>query len=454
MTIGLICVVSLVAFEAMAVATAMPVVVKDLGGLAAFGWAFSAFLVAFLFATVVSGEVCDSRGPRLPMLVGIGSFATGLLVAGLASNMAVFVLGRVLQGLGAGGTVVAVYVVVGRVFDDEHRPQVFAWLSAAWVIPAIIGPVVAGALTEHASWRWVFLGVLVLALPVALLVAPSLAQLTGGTGLPVRTRRVLAALGTAVGVALLQYGGTRGDGVAVGLVIAAAALVAVTAPRLMPPGTLRAKRGLPTAVLMRGVMAAAFFGAEAFIPLALVTERGLSTTMSGLALTGAAIGWSCGAYLQGHPARHQPRWLLIGLGCSAVAVAIVIVGTTVTTSVPPWFAAVGWTFGGLGMGMGMASTSVVALGLAPVEDHGFTSAGLQVSDSLLSTLAIVVGSSILAAGHLAGGSMSPTFAGIFTVMTAIAVAGALIAPRIRLPGAGGGLGHDPGSIGRPAPLGR
>jgi MFS family permease len=431
LTVGIVGVVSLVAFEAMAVATAMPVAVKELDALPQYGWAFSAFLVSFLFSTVVAGQLSDQRGPRLPLLGGIGFFGAGLLVAGLAPDMAVFVLGRFLQGLGAGGLIVSVYVVVGRAYTEARRPQVFALLSAAWVVPSIVGPPVAGFLADNASWRWVFLGVLVVAAPIVALVVPSLAGVGGAVGTPARRASTWAALGTASAVALLQYAGTRHDLLSVGIALLALGLLVPTAPRLLPHGTLRAGRGLPTTVLMRGVLAAAFFGAETFLPLGLVNERQLSTTLAGMTLTGAALGWSTGSWLQGHPARERPRWQLVQFGCVLVAVGNVVAGVVITTGLPVAIAAVGWTLGGLGMGLGMASVSVRSLELAPVEDHGFTSSALQVCDGMLSTIAIVAASTLFAAWHTAPGQDSDVFAVIYAVMAAIAVLGALVAPRMR-----------------------
>ena len=433
LTSGVFGVVFLVAFEAMAVATAMPVAVKDLDGLPLYGWAFSAFLVTSLFSTVVAGEMSDDRGPRLPLLGGIAAFSVGLVVAGLAPTMPVFILGRALQGLGAGGVVVALYVVVGRAYPQSQRPQMFALMSAGWVLPSLVGPTVAGFLADHLSWRWVFLGVPVLVLPAVALVAPWLGRLEGGHGEGGQKGRKLAALATAVAVALLQYAGTRLDWASLALVLVALAMLVPTLPRLLPAGALRLARGLPTAVAMRGFLAAAFFGAETFLPLALINERGLSTTLAGLSLTGGALGWAGGSFLQGRPGLERPRWQLVRAGCVCVGLAIVALSLALVPSVPVVVAGLGWVVGGFGMGMAMASVSVVTLELSPTGDQGVNSAALQVSDGLFSTIAIVVASTIFAAGHTAAGADSGVFLVIFLVMFCIAAAGAVVAPRMRPP---------------------
>jgi MFS family permease len=427
--VGLVSVILLIAFEAMAVATAMPRAVAELHGQPYYAWAFSGFVVTSLFAMVVAGEVCDARGPMRPMVVGVGLFTAGLLVAGTAVDMAVFVAARALQGLGCGAVIVAVYVVVGRAFDDRLRPQVFSLLSAAWVLPSVVGPSVAGFLADQASWRWVFLGVSVLVIAPLLLMLPSLPRLEGGQPVTA-TGRKRAALAVAVGLGCLQYAGQRLDRVGLAFAVAGVLLVVPTVRRLLPAGTLRFARGLPTVIAMRGVLAGSFFGAETFIPLMLVTERGLTSTQAGLSLTGAALGWASGSWYQGRPSTRMPRHLLVRTGCTLVAIAIGVVGLTTWTVVPPWTAAVAWTVGGVGMGLAMASVAVLTLQLSPPQDQGANSAALQVSDSLFSAVTIGVGGAVYALG-LRHDDGAWALRLIYLVMVGIAVLGVLVAGRVR-----------------------
>ena len=155
---GLLIVVTLVAFEAMAVAAALPTAARQLHGVALYGWAFTGFLVANVIGLVISGMVSDRSGPRRPLSIGVGLFFVGLLVAGLAPVMAVLICGRIIQGLGSGLLLTALYVVIGERYPSELRPKIFAGISSAWVLPSLIGPPVAGVLTQTVGWRWVFLG--------------------------------------------------------------------------------------------------------------------------------------------------------------------------------------------------------------------------------------------------------------------------------------------------------
>ncbi len=434
LTLGIVATVFLVAFEAMAVATVMPTAVRAVDGLPAYAWAFSGFFAASLLAMVVAGERSDRAGPRGPLLGGVLTFVAGLLLAGSATSMPVFVLGRAVQGFGAGLVIVALYVVVGRAYPESLRPRAFAAMSAAWVLPSIVGPVVAGWVSGHVGWRWVFFGVAPLVVPALLLIAPDLRTpaLAGPAAAAVpatRRGRVWPALATALGAALLLAAGQDVSWRSLLPAALAVALLVTSLPRLLPRGALVAARGLPTVVALRGLLAGAFFGAEAFIPLALVTERGLSTTMAGLSLTGAALGWATGSWWQGRPGMPLSRPVLVLLGCGLVALGIVGAALAVIPPFPAWLAAVRWTIGGAGMGLALASLGVLLFQLSPPEDQGANSAALQVSDALGSVLCVGGAGVLLAASYAKGWDRSLTLVTIDVLMLGVVALAAAVSRR-------------------------
>jgi len=269
-TAGLLTLVTLIAFESMAVGTAMPTAVTELDGLAWYAWPFSAFLVASVVGMVLGGEAGDRRGARLALPLGVGTFAAGLLVSGVAQHMAVLVAGRAVQGLGAGVMVTLLYVIAGHAYEAELRPRLFGAISAAWVLPALVGPLVAGLVTTHASWRLVFFGLLPL-VAVGLLLVVSASRLrtaTPGEG-AARRSNVGWALLAGLGIGLLQYAGQRLDGVGLAVAVAGAGALAAGLRPLLPAGTTRVRRGLPAVVASRGLLAGAFFGVDALLPLTL-----------------------------------------------------------------------------------------------------------------------------------------------------------------------------------------
>ena len=211
LTLGIVSVVLLIAFEATAVGTAMPIAARELHGLGLYAFAFSGYFTTSLLAMVVSGQWCDRSGPLAPLAAGIGGFGAGLVVSGTAQSMWPFVLGRAIQGLGGGLVIVALYVVVGRAYPARLRPSVMAAFAASWVVPSIVGPLVSGTVTENLGWRWVFLAIPALVvLPLAIMLPPlrRTAKAPDPATRPTMDgRRIRLAVALAVGTALLQYAG-------------------------------------------------------------------------------------------------------------------------------------------------------------------------------------------------------------------------------------------------------
>ena len=174
LTVGLVLAVTFVAFEALAVATILPLVGRHLGDLRLYGWVFSAFLLASLVGIVVAGTLADRVPLGRPMLAGLGLFALGLVIGGTAPDMAVLVAGRAVQGLGAGVVPAVAYVAISRCYPDAVRPRMFAVLSTAWVVPGLVGPAIAALVATAVGWRWVFLGLIPLVIAAGALVVLAL----------------------------------------------------------------------------------------------------------------------------------------------------------------------------------------------------------------------------------------------------------------------------------------
>jgi MFS family permease len=439
LTVGSVALVSLGAFEAIAVATAMPTVAAALDGLTAYALAFGLPLATSVVGMVLAGVWCDVRGPGGAMRVGVAGFVLGLLVAGLAPAMPLLAVGRAMQGLGSGLFSVALYVVVARVVPPALRPRMFAAFAAAWVLPAVVGPPLAGLLVENVGWRSVFLLAALLALPAALLVEPALHGLgapiedgtiedgTGTGSCHRRTRRVLWAVGAAAGAAGLHQAGQLGGVPALLLGVVAVAAVGVSGPHLLPAGTLLARPGLPAIIAVRGVLSAAFFAAEAFLPLLLSRERGLSPTVSGLVLTVAAVTWSAGSWFQGRD-RAPSRTALLRAGTALVALGVLAAGATVVPGVPVAVAVIGWAAGGLGMGLAYPTLSVLTLELSAPSEQGTNSSALQIADALFAAVVLALTGALFAALVDAG---TVAYLAGTTVAGGLALVAVLVAGRAR-----------------------
>lgn len=430
-TAGMVGLIALTAFEALAVTTAMPVVAEALDGLGLYAVAFAAPAAASVVGVVAAGSWADRAGPARPLLTGVAGFVVGLLIAGAARGMPEVVAGRAVMGLGSGALVVALYVVVGQLYPPAVQPRVFAAFAAAWVVPSLVGPGIAGWLAQEVGWRWVFLAVPVLAVPLLPGLRPVLAHRPEVVGpvVPVRGR-VLRGLGAGVGALALHWGGQQPAGIAVATVVVGVALLAVTVPGLLPVGTLRFARGLPAVVVLRGLLGASFFGAEVYLPLLLVQERGLSPARAGLALTVAAITWSTGSWARG---RAEGRWAdgaVLRVGALSLTAGIASVPLALSPAVPVAVTVVGWGLSGLGMGLAYPTTSVLVLRLSPPGELGVSSAALQVNEALCIAVALAAAGPVFA--RLVADGPTTAFLVVLALPVALALLAAATATRVQV----------------------
>jgi MFS family permease len=343
--------------------------------------------------------------------------------------MSMLLAGRLVQGLGGGGMSVALYVLVGRQYPEIMRPRLYAAFSAAWVVPSLVGPALSGLTVEHIGWRWVFLAVPPLALPAAALLRPALRNLPAiaGDGTASR-RRSLWAVGAATGVCLLYLGGQQQGADAVAMLIPAMILSLTCTWRLLPQGTLSAARGLPSVIALRGLVCAAFFGTEAFLPLLLSRERGLSPSMAGLVLSAGALGWSAGSWYQGHRRNGWSRHRFLRVGTLGVCAGLALTVSAVSAAVPVPVAALGWTVVGLGMGLISASLSMLTLSMSAPGQQGANGSALQLCEAVTVAAALAVGGSLFSA--LLTTSAQAAYLANFAILGAMALLAAAIVGRI------------------------
>jgi MFS family permease len=386
------------AFEALAVATVLPVTSRELGGLELYGWTFSAFLLANLVGISVGGSENDRSGPGRVFLAGVLLFAGGLVISGLAPSMGVVVAGRTLQGFGAGLLSAVAYASIAQAYAVEIQPRMLATLSSAWVVPGLVGPGVAGLVAEHTSWRWVFLGLVPLPLLATLLVLPALRALPVSAAPRARRDRTWLALQLGAGASAALAGMGLHDWVlALVLLVAGAALAIHALRRLLPAGTLVARAGLPAAVASMALLNFAFFGAEAFVPLALNRVRSAPTLLAGSALTAAALTWTAGAWLPVRLAGRVERRPIVFAGLGTCGLGIGATLALLLPSVPPELVVLAWAGAGLGMGLAFTSLSAAILEAAEPGEAGAASASLQLAQVLGAALATGAGGAIVAA---------------------------------------------------------
>ena len=426
-TVGACALVFLSAFESLAVTTIMPLVSRDLDGASLYALAFAGPLATGVMGMVAAGNWSDRRGPAAPLYSSVALFVAGLLIAGMAGSMEILVLGRLVQGLGGGAMTVALYVLVARVYPPELHPKIFAAFAASWVVPSLVGPFAAGVVAQLSSWHWVFLGVVGLVVPALLMVVPAVRGMDSEPAaetVPWAFGRMGWAALAAIAVLGLNL---SAEVPGVGGVIAVVALVlALMAVRpLVPRGTLTARRGLPSVILVRGLASAAFFGAEVYLPYLLTERYSFTPTFAGLTLTGAALAWAGASAIQGRLGTRLADDLAIRIGASLVLVAIVMTLVTATFALSPAVAIAGWILAGGGMGLMYPRQSVMTLALSTEENQGFNSAAMSISDSLGGALSLAATGLVFAAF-----TTTNPFAAVFALTAIIAVVGVAMAPRV------------------------
>jgi MFS family permease len=431
LSIGIVALITLVAFEAIGTATAMPVVAREINALGGYTWAFNAFIAASLLAMVVGGLWSDGTGPRAPLVTGAVAFGAGAVVAGAAGGLSTLVAGRVLQGAGSGLTIVAVYVLIARAYAVDLRPKAFSVIAAAWIVPSLIGPVVAGWLADSVSWRAVFWLVPLLLVPPGVLLLPRLSGYQGGVPQPTARPRLVAGTVATLALLAVQDGVLRLSAAGVAEAVLGAVALVASIRALLPPGALAFHRGLPASVMMRGLVASAYFSAEVFVPLALIETRGVSTTAAGLILATSAALWSAGSYVQSRLPGDRDRSAAVRTGATIVTVSLVTLPLSLVPALPPWIAAVSWAVGAFGMGLAVPSVSVQVMRLSAEAELGVNSAAIQIVDSAMSAVVVSVLGIGYAVAVASGGASAATFTLLWLGAALVSVAAILLAGRMR-----------------------
>lgn len=355
----------LAAIEATIVATAMPTVVEQFGGLAHYSWVFSGYLLTSTVTTPVWGRLADVYGRRRPYMVAIGLFLLGSTLCGVATSMTQLIVFRAVQGIGAGGMLPLGMVILGDLFSLQERARAQALFAGVWGIASIAGPLLGALLTERASWRWIFFMNLPFGAVAALLVSRNLVD-----RLPER-RAVIDYVGAALlmgGVTALMLAlnatGTTEPALGVRTVevlYGAAVLLAIAfvymerrTPEPILPLSLLGNRMVATTTLSGSLLGVAIFGALAFVPLYVQSALGRSAREAGAVLTPLLLGWVLMSIVTG---RMLPRvgfrpFIVGGLSC----VSLGFIGlATVGATTPMWRMHVDLGLMGVGMGMTMLS---------------------------------------------------------------------------------------------------
>lgn len=395
--LGVLGLMTFIAFESFAVTTALPVVAADLNAEQWYSLAYAATLTTGLIGMTIGGNWVDRRGVATPLLVGGSIFLTGILLCVVAPNMEVFVAGRLLQGIGGGIDSVVIYVVIAQFLPESIRARMFGLLTAAWLLPGIAGPLLTGVLVEFVGWRLVFAIVLAgagLSLLSLLNVVRRSGQVRSET--PVFGRRGTWAVAGALGVLTLHLAAQQHLTIQVIGTAAAVIVIAVAATQLLPKGTLRFRSGVPRLTALRGLLGATVAATDIYLPLYLQHEANYSPTRSGLVVAIGALGWVVGAWIQGRSADAAGDPSVLRRASGLVLLGPVAAALFVADFVPIFVPVVGCILMGVGMGLAYPQITAAVLNRSTETEQGTNSSALQISESISQSVLLAVTGAILA----------------------------------------------------------
>lgn len=400
-TLGVMLSLFMASMEATVVATAMPSIVSQLGGLATYSWVFSAFLLASTTTVPIFGKLSDLFGRRLIFAVAMGLFLIGSVLSGRAESMSQLVAFRVVQGLGAGGVLPLAFIIVGAMFNYEQRARIQGLFSSVWGLSSVVGPLLGGFLVDQVSWRWVFYinvfpGLLAALLIWFMWVDDARPEDTNAVPVDYLGAVLLTAGVIALLLGLFELRMVTGWLLLVLALGFFAALVWVeqnaTDP-VLPLSLLRDR--LFAAACGHGLLAGvALFGSIAFVPLFVQAVLGTSATAAGATITPLVLGWFTASIVGSRLLLRIGYRTLVLIGMSILSVGTFLMswigaGTGRLTLVG------NLTLMGVGMGMSIPAFLIAVQTSVPRRVLGTATSTLQFSQSIGGAVGVGVMGAVL-----------------------------------------------------------
>jgi EmrB/QacA subfamily drug resistance transporter len=397
---GLMVTLLLAALDQTIVATALPRVVSELGGISQYSWVFTAYMLGSTVTVPIYGKLGDVHGRKPLFLVAISIFLVGSALCGLAQNMVQLVVFRAIQGVGAGGLFPLTLAMVGMIVPPRDRGRYQGLIGSVFAAASIIGPLVGGFIVDNFSWRWIFyvnLPVGGVAMAVIIVTMPRR-----------RTKQehsidwlgaAVLALGTTALLLGLVWGGREypwHSPQVIGALLASVGLLGMFAlierrvrEPILPFDLLR-NQTVASSVACMALVGAAMFGTISFVPLFVQGVIGTSATSSGIVLTPLMLGAVVTSFLAGQlvsrTGRYRPNTLFgpVVLGIGMLLLADMGVGTTNGE------AARNMVIAGIGLGSMMQIFVLSVQNSVPRRSMGSATALTQFSRSIGSTLGVTL----------------------------------------------------------------
>lgn len=382
---GLLLAMLLAALDSTIVATALPTIVGELGGLAHLSWVVTAYLLAQTVVTPLYGKLGDLYGRKGVLQVGIALFLFGSALCGMSRSMTQLILFRAIQGLGGGGLMVTTQAVVGDIVAPRQRGRYQGIFGAVFGAASIVGPLVGGYFTTHLSWRWIFyinipLGVVTLVVLAATLPAygPRLRHAIDFPGAG------LLAVALSAIILVTDLGGTEYSwssplilgliGVAI-VALFAFVLAEARADAPVLPLRLFRNRAFWVTSAVGLIVGFALFGSVTYLPLFLQVVQGATPTASGLQMLPLMGGSLVTSILSGQFISRTGRYKvfpLVGTACTSLGLLLL---SRMSTETGTATALLIMLLLGLGLGMVMQVLVIAVQNSVGYKDLGVATSG-------------------------------------------------------------------------------
>jgi EmrB/QacA subfamily drug resistance transporter len=377
---GLMLGMMLAALDQTIVATALPTIVGDLGGLNHLSWVVTAYLLASTSSTPLYGKLGDLFGRKIVFQSAICIFLCGSMLSGISHSMTELIACRAVQGLGAGGIMSLSMAITGDILSPRDRGKYQAYGTSVFSIASVAGPAIGGLFTQHLSWRWCFyvnipLGIIALIVTTVVLRLPfrrvehKIDFLGAGLLVAGVTAILLGTVwgGTEYPWSSWQIFGVFGAGL--GLLALFAAQEKRAAEPILPLRLFKNSvfRTTSAAGFLVGM---ALFGTTVYLPLFLQLVTGAGPTLSGLLLVPQMIGVMGGGVFVGRAVTRTGKYKIYPLIGTLLLPTGIFLLSTMTTTTPHLYSSLFMLITGTGMGMVMPVTLTAVQNAVPQADLG------------------------------------------------------------------------------------
>ncbi len=434
----------LIAIDATILATAVPSVVKELGEFDQFPWLFSVYLLAQAVSVPIYSKLADTIGRKPIIVIGVGLFLLGSVLAGLSWSMTSLIVFRVVQGLGAGATAPMAMTIVGDIYTVAERARVQGYIASVWAVASVVGPTLGGIFSQFTSWRWIFL------VNIPLCLAAGWALIRFFHEQVTRKRHTIDYLGaglltiglTAVILALLEGGNAWpwtswqslvSFGIGIAALLAFVPVERRAAEPVLDLAILARPLILTTTLISLGV-GALLIGVTSFVPTYLENALGVVPLVSGAAVAALTLGWPLSASLAGRLYLRYGYRTTVLIG-SMIAVAGTV-GLAASGPHPsPWTVGVASFVTGFGLGWTAAPSLIAAQASVDWNERGVVTGLTIFARSAGSAIGVAIFGAI-ATNVIAAGKGEHDYATIVAASTWVFVAVAITAVGMLLAGLG------------------